>query len=51
MLSGICLLNVLNPNKSQLTLNGNTYLWRVQQILIELLTEFDRICRKTWIAL
>lgn len=40
------LLNVLNPDKSQLALNGNTYLWRVQQIQIELLTEFDRICRK-----
>lgn len=40
------LLAVLNQQKSQLTLNGNTYLWRVQQIQIELLTEFDRICRK-----
>lgn len=39
-------ISVLNPNKSQLALNGNTYLWRVQQIQIELLTEFDRICRK-----
>lgn len=37
---------VLDPNKSQLALNGNTYLWRVQQIQIELLQEFDRICRK-----
>lgn len=37
---------VLNIKKSQLTLNGNTYLWRVQQIQIELLKEFDRICRK-----
>lgn len=37
---------VLKKNKSQLLLNGNTYLWRVQQIQIELLTEFDRICRK-----
>lgn len=38
--------SVLNKNKSQLALNGNTYLWRVQQIQIELLEEFDRICRK-----
>lgn len=37
---------VLNKNKSQLALKGNTYLWRVQQIQIELLEEFDRICRK-----
>lgn len=37
---------VLSKHKSQLALNGNTYLWRVQQIQIELLTEFDRICRK-----
>lgn len=36
----------LSKNKSQLALNGNTYLWRVQQIQIELLKEFDRICRK-----
>ncbi len=40
------LVAVLNQQKSQLSLNGNTYLWRVQQIQIELLTEFDRICRK-----
>lgn len=38
--------SVLKKNKSQLLLNGNTYLWRVQQIQIELLEEFDRICRK-----
>ena len=37
---------VLKSNKSQLALNGNTYLWRVQQIQVELLEEFDRICRK-----
>lgn len=35
-----------SPNKSHLALYGNTYLWRVQQIQIELLEEFDRICRK-----
>jgi len=37
---------VLNKNKSQLVLRGNTYLWRIQQIQLELLREFDRICRK-----
>lgn len=37
---------ILNKHKSHLDINGNTYLWRVQQIQIELLTEFDRICRK-----
>ncbi|MDO4304345.1 MAG: LicD family protein, partial [Bacillota bacterium] len=38
--------DVISKSKSQLALNGNTYLWRVQQIQIELLEEFDRICRK-----
>lgn len=37
---------VLNKDKSDLVLNGNTYLWRIQQIQIELLSEFDCICRK-----
>ncbi|MCM1120364.1 MAG: LicD family protein [bacterium] len=37
---------VLNKEKSQLALRGNTYLWRIQQIQLELLLEFDRICRK-----
>lgn len=37
---------VIEKDKSQLLLNGNTYLWRVQQIQLELLREFDRICRK-----
>ncbi len=37
---------VLNKEKSQLALRGNTYLWRIQQIQLELLVEFDRICRK-----
>lgn len=37
---------IINPKKSHLLLNGNTYLWRVQQIQVELLKEFDRICRK-----
>lgn len=38
--------NTLDKNKSHLALNGNTYLWRVQQIQVELLKEFDRICRE-----
>lgn len=38
--------NALNRNKSQLALNGYEDLRRVQQIQVELLTEFDRICRK-----
>ena len=38
--------DILNLNKSHLSINGNTYLWRVQQIQVELLKEFDRICRK-----
>ena len=38
--------SITDENKSQLALNGNTYLWRVQQIQVELLKEFDRICRK-----
>ena len=38
--------STLDKNKSHLALNGNTYLWRVQQIQVELLREFDRICRK-----
>lgn len=42
--------SVLDKNKSQLALNGNSYLWRVQQIQVELLKEFDRICRKYQIA-
>lgn len=37
---------VLDKKKSHLALNGNTYLWRVQQIQVELLKEFDKICRK-----
>lgn len=37
---------VLNKEKSQLALRGNTYLWRIQQIQLDLLLEFDRICRK-----
>lgn len=37
---------ILNTKKSHLALNGNTYLWRVQQIQVELLREFDKICRK-----
>ena len=36
----------LNKKKSQLLLNGGSYLWRVQQVQLELLKEFDRICRK-----
>ena len=38
--------DILNSRKSHLALNGNSYLWRVQQIQVELLVEFDRICRK-----
>ena len=38
--------SILDKNKSHLALNGNTYLWRVQQIQVEMLKEFDRICRK-----
>ena len=37
---------VVSKNKSQLALNGGKFLWRVQQIQVELLVEFDRICRK-----
>lgn len=37
---------IRSKHKSHLALNGNTYLWRVQQIQIDLLKEFDRICRK-----
>lgn len=36
----------LHPRKSQLLLNGGEELRRIQLIQIELLTEFDRICRK-----
>ena len=36
----------LSRNKSQLALNGYEDLRRVQQIQVELLIEFDRICRK-----
>ena len=42
--------SVLDPHESHLALNGNAYLWRVQQIQLELLKEFDRICRKHSIA-
>lgn len=38
--------SVVKQNKSQLEVNGGKFLWRVQQIQIELLREFDRICRK-----
>ena len=37
---------IINPNKSHLAVKGSVYLWRVQQIQVELLKEFDRICRK-----
>lgn len=38
--------NILQPVKSEILLNGGEELRRVQLIQIELLTEFDRICRK-----
>lgn len=38
--------DVLTPIKSELLLSGGEELRRIQLIQIELLTEFDRICRK-----
>lgn len=38
--------NILTPMKSEILLAGGEEVRRVQRIQIELLTEFDRICRK-----
>ena len=44
--SKLCIENILKPAKSDVLLSGGEELRRIQLIQIELLTEFDRICRK-----
>jgi len=44
--SKACIDNILKPVKSDVLLAGGEELRRIQLIQIELLTEFDRICRK-----